>query len=55
MIGVSDAPALSDVDGAKRARFDPLAYRNHGHFKPADNFLQRPITLLRHRPLACCH
>ena len=47
-IGVGNAPALSDVDGAKRACLDPLPNRGFGHFKPVGNFLNRLIAILRH-------
>jgi hypothetical protein len=47
-IGIGDAPTLADVNGAKRAGFDPLSNSGLGHFQPVSNFLHRLISVLRH-------
>lgn len=53
-IRVRNAPALADVDGAKRARFDPLPHSGLGYFKPVGDFLHRLIAILRHGLPPCC-
>lgn len=47
-IRVRNAPALADVDGAKRARFYPMPHSSLGHFKPVGNLLHCLVAILRH-------
>jgi hypothetical protein len=47
-ISIRNAPTLADVDGTKRAKFDPLPNRGLGHFQPVGNSLHRLVLVLRH-------
>jgi len=47
-IGIGNAPALADIDGAQMAKFDPVAHGRLGHLQAVSDVLDGLILIQRH-------